>query len=203
MALPDIHFLQTTRLRLRTPCLRSGHAARTVILKCDRNTEHRQQGPAAAELPPRTFLRWLVVVVLLLRALAAMTLVSLRWIDPSTTAVHMQRRLQAWIHHAPYREHYKFIPLSQISADLQHAVVAAEDTHFYQHHGFDWNEIQIAAKDDLEGERTRGASTITQQLVKNLFFRHGPLDSPQGRGGHTGAGGRIRPRQTAHPRDLP
>ena len=114
---------------------------------------------------PRTFLRWLVVVVLLLWALAAMTLVSLRWIDPSTTAVHMQRRLQAWIHHAPYREHYKFIPLSQISADLQHAVVAAEDTHFYQHHGFDWNEIQIAAKDDLEGERTRGASTITQQLV--------------------------------------
>jgi monofunctional biosynthetic peptidoglycan transglycosylase len=49
-------------------------------------------------------------------------------------------------------------------------VIAAEDTHFYQHHGFDWHEIQIAAQDDLEGERTRGASTITQQLVKNLFF---------------------------------
>lgn len=82
----------------------------------------------------------------------------------------MQRRFQAWTHHTPYRERYKFVPLSQISPDLQHAVIAAEDTHFYQHHGFDWTEIQIAAKEDLEGERTRGASTITQQLVKNLFF---------------------------------
>jgi len=85
----------------------------------------------------------------------------------------MQRRLQAWIHHTPYRQHYKFIPLNEISPDLQHAVIAAEDTRFYQHHGFDWEEIQIAAREDLEGERTRGASTITQQLVKNLFFGTG------------------------------
>jgi monofunctional biosynthetic peptidoglycan transglycosylase len=60
--------------------------------------------------------------------------------------------------------------LSQISPELQHAVVAAEDARFYQHHGFDWHEIEIAAQDDLVGDRTRGASTITQQLVKNLFF---------------------------------
>ena len=85
----------------------------------------------------------------------------------------MQRRLQAWIQHKPYHERYKFIPLNQISSDLQHAVVAAEDSRFYQHHGFDWQEIQIAAEDDLEGDRTRGASTITQQLVKNLFFGTG------------------------------
>jgi len=87
--------------------------------------------------------------------------------------VHIQRRLQAWIHQTPYHERYKFIPLSQISPDLQHAVIAAEDAHFYQHHGFDWHEIQIAAADDLDGDRTRGASTITQQLAKNLFFGTG------------------------------
>jgi monofunctional glycosyltransferase len=103
-------------------------------------------------------------------SVAVQILVFSRWIDPPTTAVHMQRRLQAWAQHTPYRERYTFIPLSQISPDLQHAVIAAEDTHFYQHHGFDWHEIQIAAQEDLEGERTRGASTITQQLVKNLFF---------------------------------
>jgi monofunctional biosynthetic peptidoglycan transglycosylase len=121
----------------------------------------------------RSFVRWLVIGVVLLWSLAALTLVSARWIDPPTTAVHIQRRLQAWIHHKPYHERYKFIPLSQISSDLQHAVVAAEDAHFYQHHGFDWHEIEIAAQDDLEGDRTRGASTITQQLVKNLFFGTG------------------------------
>jgi monofunctional biosynthetic peptidoglycan transglycosylase len=105
--------------------------------------------------------------------LAALTLVAARWIDPPTTAVHMERRVQAWIHHKPYHERYTFIPLSQISPDLQHAVVAAEDARFYQHHGFDWHQIQIAAEDDLEGGRSRGASTITQQLVKNLLFGTG------------------------------
>src|ERR1039457_3021531 len=121
----------------------------------------------------RSFIRWLVIGVVLLWSLATLILVAARWIDPPTTAVHSQRRLQAWIHHKPYRERYKFITACQISPDLQHAVIAAEDTHFYQHHGFDWHEIQIAAEDDLEGERTRGASTITQQLVKNLFFGTG------------------------------
>jgi len=121
----------------------------------------------------RPFTRWLVIGVGLLWSLAALILVAARWIDPPTTAVHIERRLQAWIRHAPYRERYKFIPLSQISADLQHAVIAAEDAHFYQHHGFDWHEMQIAAEDDLEGDRTRGASTITQQVVKNLFFGTG------------------------------
>src|SRR5271155_1360615 len=121
----------------------------------------------------RSLIQWLVIGVVLLWSLTALILVAARWIDPPTTAVHIQRRLQAWIHDTAYHERYKFIPLSQISADLQHAVIAAEDTRFYQHHGFDWHEIQIAAEDDLEGDRTRGASTITQQLVKNLFFGTG------------------------------
>jgi monofunctional glycosyltransferase len=117
--------------------------------------------------------RWFAIGVALLWLLAALMLVAARWINPPTTAVHIQRRVQAWIHHRPYRERYRFIPLSQISPDLQHAVIAAEDARFYQHHGFDWHQIQIAAGDDLEGDRLRGASTITQQLVKNLFFGTG------------------------------
>ncbi|MGH9680775.1 MAG: monofunctional biosynthetic peptidoglycan transglycosylase [Candidatus Acidiferrales bacterium] len=121
----------------------------------------------------RSLIRWIVIGAVLLWLLAALTLVAARWIDPPTTAVHIERRLQAWIHHSPYRVHYKFIPLSQISPDLQHAVIAAEDARFYQHHGFDWHQIQIAAEDDLERDRTRGASTLTQQLVKNLFFGTG------------------------------
>jgi len=96
-----------------------------------------------------------------------------RWIDPPTTAVHVERQLQAWIHGTPYRERYDFVPLSQISRDFQHAVVAAEDARFYQHHGFDWHAMEIAAEGDLEGGRIRGGSTITQQLVKNLFFGTG------------------------------
>jgi len=116
------------------------------------------------------FFRWLVIGVVLAWVLAALVLLAARWIDPPSTAVHIQRRFQALIHHTPYHKQYKFVPLSQISPHLQHAVIAAEDARFYQHHGFDWHEVQIAAEDDLEGGRTRGASTLTQQLVKNLFF---------------------------------
>jgi monofunctional biosynthetic peptidoglycan transglycosylase len=97
-------------------------------------------------------------------------LVAARWIDPPTTAVHIERRVQSWIHRTPYRKRYQFVPLSQISPDFQHAVIAAEDGRFYEHHGFDWHQIQIDAEEDMDGGRMRGASTITQQLVKNLFF---------------------------------
>jgi monofunctional glycosyltransferase len=116
---------------------------------------------------------WVVIGVAGLWLLAALTLVAARWIDPPTTAVHVERHMQAWMHGKPYRERYRFIPLSQISPDLQHAVIAAEDGRFYEHHGFDWHQIQIDAEGDMEGGRVRGASTLTQQLVKNLFFGTG------------------------------
>ena len=121
----------------------------------------------------RSFAIWLVIGVVYLWLLAAQFLVAARWINPPTTAVHIQRHFQAWVNHKPYRERYKFIPLSQISPDFQHAVIAAEDARFYQHHGFDWQQIQIDAEEDMEGGRMRGASTLTQQLVKNLFFGTG------------------------------
>lgn len=104
---------------------------------------------------------------------AALLLLAMRWIDPPTDAVQMQRRVQSWFHSAPYQKRYKFIPLSQISPDFQHAVVSAEDARFYIHHGFDWKAIRLAAEEDMEGGRTRGGSTLTQQLVKNLFFGTG------------------------------
>jgi len=85
----------------------------------------------------------------------------------------MERRFEAWIRHTSYHKRYEFVPLSQISPDFQHAVIAAEDARFYQHHGFDWHAIQIAAEEDMQQGRLRGGSTITQQLVKNLFFGTG------------------------------
>ncbi|HKE20932.1 MAG TPA: monofunctional biosynthetic peptidoglycan transglycosylase [Bryobacteraceae bacterium] len=117
--------------------------------------------------------RFSLATVLLGWCLAAICLAGLRVVNPPSTAVQVQRRIQAWIDHTPYRKRSIFLPLSSIPPELQHAVVAAEDARFYKHHGFDWHEIQIAAQSDLEGGRTRGASTITQQLVKNLFFGTG------------------------------
>ena len=117
--------------------------------------------------------RWILIGLALLWSLAVLMLMAARWIDPPTTAVQMERRMQSWIHGTPYHERYEFVPLSEISPDFQHAVIAAEDARFYQHHGFDWNAIELAAEGDMEGGRIRGGSTITQQLVKNLFFGTG------------------------------
>jgi monofunctional biosynthetic peptidoglycan transglycosylase len=97
-------------------------------------------------------------------------LFALRWVNPPTTAVMTQRRVESWFSHGGYHKDYRPVPLSRISKDLQHAVISAEDARFYQHHGFDWKEIDNAVNNDLEGKRLRGASTITQQLVKNLFL---------------------------------
>jgi monofunctional biosynthetic peptidoglycan transglycosylase len=121
----------------------------------------------------RSVLAWLALAVLALWSFAALLLLAARWIDPPTTAVQIERRWQAFTHGKPYQKRFDFVPLKQISPDLQHAVIAAEDARFYEHHGFDWRQIQIAAQEDMEGERTRGASTLTQQLVKNLFFGTG------------------------------
>jgi len=134
------------------------------------------------DIPPKTplhkrrfrfFLRWLGIGLAFCWLLAALTLVAARWVDPPTTALHVERRVQAWVHGTPYHERSTFVPLSQISPNLQHAVVSAEDARFYVHHGFDWHAIQVDAEEDLEGGRMRGGSTISQQLVKNLFFGTG------------------------------
>ena len=122
--------------------------------------------------------RWFRTIVLLAVGLVAAfygvclaALVALRWADPPTTAVQAQRRVEAWMHHRPYHKRYVFVPLSRISPELQHAVISAEDGRFYRHHGIDWAEVQKVVDQDLdEGRLGRGGSTITQQLVKNLFL---------------------------------
>jgi monofunctional biosynthetic peptidoglycan transglycosylase len=115
--------------------------------------------------------RWALILVAVFYAGCLGELLALRWIDPPTTAVQVERRLEALWRHKPYRKRQAFVPLSRISPDLQHAVISAEDGRFYQHHGIDWHEVQKVVDKDMEqGKLGRGGSTITQQLVKNLFL---------------------------------
>jgi monofunctional biosynthetic peptidoglycan transglycosylase len=112
-----------------------------------------------------------LVVLMGLYALCALFVLALRWVDPPTTMVQIQRRLEAMRRHRAYKKLYVFVPLRRIAPDLQHAVISAEDGRFRQHHGFDWVEMQKVLEDDIKrGRLGRGGSTITQQLVKNLFL---------------------------------
>jgi len=123
-------------------------------------------------------IRWTIRLIKLCLLLVAglylfwiSALVMMKWVDPPTTGVQIQRYVEAKIDGKPYRKKIVFKPISQISIQLQHAVIASEDERFYTHHGVDWEETKkVAAASEETGKLGRGASTITQQLVKNLFF---------------------------------
>ncbi|MGE0682711.1 MAG: monofunctional biosynthetic peptidoglycan transglycosylase [Candidatus Binatia bacterium] len=101
----------------------------------------------------------------------ALSLLYLKWLPPLTTGVQIQRRVESFVKWRPYSKRYTFVPLRQISAPLGHAAIAAEDARFFQHNGIDWVELGKVVEDARRsGIVARGASTITQQLVKNLFF---------------------------------
>lgn len=119
----------------------------------------------------RTLWRAALLIVALFYGACLMELVALRWVNPPLTALQIARRVESWWHHKPYRRRQSLVALSRISPDFQHAVISAEDGRFYQHHGIDWLEVQNVVDKDLEqGKLGRGGSTITQQLVKNLFL---------------------------------
>ena len=119
----------------------------------------------------RAILTWVVEAIAIFYLVSLTVLVALRWVDPPVTMVQAQRRIEAWARRKPYTKRQQWVPLGRIAPDLQHAVISAEDGRFFQHHGIDWKEVQkVVDKDVEDGRLGRGGSTITQQLVKNLFF---------------------------------
>jgi monofunctional glycosyltransferase len=79
-----------------------------------------------------------------------------------------------WLMHKPVAR--QWIDFNAISPSLPRSVVGAEDARFCSHHGIDWGAVREAIDDAQEGEGIRGASTITQQVAKNLFLW--PLPGP-------------------------
>ena len=116
--------------------------------------------------------------VLLVAALSAWVLwrslpdvASLATRAPASTALMEQRRAEAAREGKAFRPDYRPVSLDRISPRLARAVVASEDASFFGHAGFDWDEIRNAAGQNWKAGRTvRGASTITQQLAKNLWL---------------------------------
>ncbi|MGK7311511.1 MAG: monofunctional biosynthetic peptidoglycan transglycosylase [Candidatus Longimicrobiales bacterium M2_2A_002] len=98
-------------------------------------------------------------------------LVYARFLPPLTTGVQLQRTVERVVaDESPVRD-YRWRPIEDISPHFPRAVVAAEDARFYRHAGFDWKELRRAREEAERGdEAMRGASTLTHQLIKNLFF---------------------------------
>lgn len=114
---------------------------------------------------------WSLGIAILLSILAVL---SLRFVAPLTSAVMLEDWLGAKLggNHS-FNLQYRWTPWERVSKSLPIALVAAEDQKFPFHHGFDFDAIHSAIADADEGERLRGASTISQQVAKNLFLWNG------------------------------
>lgn len=96
---------------------------------------------------------------------------QLKTTNPGETAFMREHREEAEEEGKPFRRMQRWIPLNRISKDAINAVIVAEDGTFWTHGGFDWFEFRESIERNMkEGRAARGASTITQQLVKNLYL---------------------------------
>jgi len=98
----------------------------------------------------------------------------LRFLPPLTSAFMLERQIGAMVRgEHEFHLRYRWMPWSRIAPVAPLAMVAAEDQKFPFHHGFDLESIHAAINDADQGERLRGASTISQQTAKNLFLWNG------------------------------
>jgi len=123
----------------------------------------------------RPLWRALWAIALAFVALTTVPVWVLRWVDPPTSSVMLFARLEQHLRGDGVAAalHHEWVPWSRIPPVMALAVVAAEDQRFADHAGFDWVEVRRAWANYQAGERLRGASTISQQVAKNLFLWHG------------------------------
>jgi monofunctional biosynthetic peptidoglycan transglycosylase len=122
----------------------------------------------------RRWWRWLWKLPLLLLALSVLQVLVLRFVDPPFTAFMAARQLQALgAGDLDFRIAYDWRDLDQIAASVPVSLVAAEDQNFARHGGFDFQAIEKARASNARGRKVRGASTISQQVAKNLFLWSG------------------------------
>jgi monofunctional glycosyltransferase len=120
--------------------------------------------------------RWQLVKLWVIRALVSFLIISislvlaLRWINPPTTAIRLIRAIEARSAGLPFVPASCWQNLEALGPNVALAVIASEDQRFDSHYGFDLTELSKAVK---SSGRKRGASTISQQVAKNLFLWHG------------------------------
>ena len=114
----------------------------------------------------KLLVRVVVLLCLQLFLLTAIVVLVFRWVEPPTTAFMLQTQPQPGV----VALEYQWVDRDDIAFDAFAAVLAAEDQRFFLHNGLDFEEIQDAVGDRMRGRKLRGASTISQQVAKNLFL---------------------------------
>lgn len=101
---------------------------------------------------------------------SALFVLALKWINPAGSAFILLKSgdLQQIMNNEVPKQ--TWIPLKKISRNMPLAVIASEDQLFFDHFGFDFDQIEKAMKENQRRKRIRGASTISQQVAKNMFL---------------------------------
>lgn len=122
----------------------------------------------------RRWLRWLLALPFLFAAASILQVAVLRFVDPPLSAFMVARQLEAWSEGDwRFLVSYRWRDIERIAPSLPVSMVAAEDQNFAEHGGFDLKAIQKARANNAKGRKVRGASTISQQVAKNLFLWQG------------------------------
>lgn len=117
--------------------------------------------------------RYLVLSLIGLMVISVLMTLSLRWINPVGSILMIERKIESWQIKQPISIKREWVDWKDISDYLKLAVIASEDQNFPTHHGFDFDAIQQALQHNAKGGSLRGASTISQQVAKNIFLWSG------------------------------
>lgn len=117
-------------------------------------------------------MKWGLVVVVAWVVITALPVLLMRWWNPFSSAFMLNASL---VHFSDekYETRFRWVDFEKISPHAAIAVVAAEDQQFPFHDGFDFDSIRDAMEENERRKRPRGASTISQQVAKNLFLWNG------------------------------
>ena len=121
----------------------------------------------------RALTRRLLKLLLWLMLASALLVLVLRWVPPPGTALMIERKIESWGSGQSLELKRQWRPWNELPDHLKMAVIAAEDQKFAEHWGFDVGAIQAALAHNQSGGSLRGASTLSQQVAKNLFLWSG------------------------------
>ena len=96
-----------------------------------------------------------------------------KWVPVPSTPLMVTRAIDNKLDGNDMICSHDWVPLEEISTNLQKAVIASEDANFLTHHGFDFKAIQKAMESNEKGKKLKGGSTISQQTAKNVFLWQG------------------------------
>ncbi len=131
--------------------------------------------PSTSPRPlPRRLARCFALAIAAWFGLGMLAVLVLRFVPPLASAVMIEDWIGAKLGgDRSFALHYRWTPWDKVAGTVPISLIAAEDQKFPFHHGFDFDAIQSALAEADDGERLRGASTISQQVAKNLFLWNG------------------------------